>query len=87
APAIICISGKLEEGQACLLFEDTGSGIAPEDLDHVFEAFFTTRQESGGTGMGLYHSWQIIEKHAGSIDVVSKLGSGSCFNVKLPASI
>ena len=68
--------------------EDNGPGIAPEHLERVFEPFFTTKKEVG-TGLGLYVSKQIVERHGGSIQVRSHSGNGSrgaVFSVLLPCS-
>ncbi|MGH9839829.1 MAG: ATP-binding protein [Blastocatellia bacterium] len=71
-------------GQRQLQIEvrDTGSGIAPEDLDQVFEPFFTTRTE--GTGLGLAITRKTIYDHGGTITVSSGPGSGTCFVIRLP---
>jgi signal transduction histidine kinase len=63
--------------------EDTGEGIAPEDLDKIFEPFYTRKQE--GTGLGLSIAKQIVEEHHGEIRVLSELGKGTRFSVFLPA--
>ena len=63
---------------------DTGAGIAPEDLPHVFQPFFTTKPEGEGTGLGLSVSQGIVRNHEGTIEVVSELGKGSTFRVSLP---
>lgn len=62
---------------------DSGSGIPPEKLPHIFEPFFTTKGAMG-TGLGLFISYNIIQKHRGSIEVQSQVGQGSKFVVKLP---
>lgn len=65
--------------------EDTGSGILPEDLPHLFEAFFTTKEPGRGTGLGLAVSYGVIQNHGGSIEAHSDgFGKGSKFRVKLP---
>jgi signal transduction histidine kinase len=63
--------------------EDTGEGIAPEELDKIFEPFYTRKQE--GTGLGLSIAKQIVEEHGGEIRVASELGKGARFSVFLPA--
>jgi two-component system NtrC family sensor kinase len=64
---------------------DTGVGIPPENLDKVFEAFFTTKDSGKGTGLGLAIVKEIIEAHAGVISVESNVGQGTVFHVFLPA--
>ncbi len=66
-----------------VVFEDSGLGIAPEDQDHMFEAFQTTK--SDGLGLGLFISQSIIEDHGGTIEVSSQPDEGSTFTIKLPA--
>lgn len=72
--------------QACLAltFEDTGRGIAREDLSRVFDPFFTTKEAGKGTGLGLSVSYGIIEEHGGWFDVQSEVGSGTRFTIWLP---
>lgn len=65
-----------------LIVRDTGTGIAPEHLDKVFEPFFTTRKK--GTGLGLAITRQILLLHQGSISVSSEVGVGTTFTVRLP---
>ena len=62
---------------------DTGKGIAPEFLPHVFDPFFSTKGE-GGTGLGLSVSYGIINNHKGEIRVESKVGVGTTFTIELP---
>jgi CheY-like chemotaxis protein len=64
---------------------DTGQGIAPQQLGKVFDPFFTTRRESGGTGLGLAVSLAIVEALGGDISVRSVPGEGTAFTVELPA--
>ena len=68
-------------------FADTGSGIASEHLDRIFEPFYTTRAEDGGTGLGLAVSYRIIERHQGMLTVESAPGEGATFIIRLPFSV
>jgi signal transduction histidine kinase len=64
--------------------QDTGTGIAEEDLEKIFEPFYTTKEAGEGTGLGLSVSYSVIEKHGGRIEVESRLGEGTTFFVFLP---
>jgi len=73
---------------ATIQLYDTGIGIAPEALPHIFDRFYRADQvrsrQTGGFGLGLAIARQIIDAHGGSITVESEVGKGSCFEVKLP---
>jgi len=64
---------------------DTGTGIPPEVLDRIFEPFFSTKQTGQGTGLGLSTVMGIVKSHGGFVNVQSKPGHGSQFQVYLPA--
>lgn len=63
---------------------DTGTGIKKDDLEKIFEAFFSSKPEGEGTGMGLAVCRTLIEKHGGSIGVESEWGEGTTFIIDLP---
>ncbi|MGE0789996.1 MAG: response regulator [Sandaracinaceae bacterium] len=63
---------------------DTGIGISEDDRQRLFEPFFTTKPREHGTGLGLSICAEVIEKHSGTIEVVSELGNGAQFIVALP---
>ena len=65
---------------------DTGAGIDPSDLPHIFEPFFTTKGKAKGTGLGLALVYGIIKGHKGWINVESRPGEGSLFEIHLPAA-
>jgi heavy metal sensor kinase len=77
-----------DKSSACLSVEDRGSGIAAEDLAHVFEPFYRAanarRQGIGGSGLGLAIAERIASALGGRISVTSELGQGSCFTLHLP---
>ncbi len=79
------------ERRACLRVEDTGIGIDPEDLPHVFERFYRGRRVNRagipGTGLGLGIVKEIIDLHGGTIDVESRLGEGSTFTMCLQGTV
>ena len=63
---------------------DTGKGIPQEIMQRIFDPFFTTKDVGKGTGLGLSISYDIVTKHGGQIYVVSEVGVGTTFTVKLP---
>lgn len=64
---------------------DTGSGISPENLEQIFDPFYTTKAVGQGTGLGLSIVYGIVKKHGGYVEVKSKINVGSTFSVYLPA--
>jgi len=80
----LAISSHRENDHLRLRFADSGTGM-PEDVrQKIFEPFFSTKG-AHGTGLGLSVSYSIIERHEGSISVVSELGSGTVFTIELSA--
>ena len=84
----ILVSLERTEKAAYLMIRDTGIGIAPEHLPHLFERFYRadpTRRQTGGSssGLGLSIVEWIVHMHSGSVSVESQLGQGSCFTVCL----
>ncbi|MCF0143686.1 MAG: HAMP domain-containing histidine kinase, partial [Firmicutes bacterium] len=67
-----------------IVVTDTGSGISPENIDEIFNPFFTTKGDSGGTGLGLYIVYNEVSKMNGRINVTSEVGKGTQFVVTLP---
>lgn len=78
------ISAGEAGGSVQLQVSDNGRGIPPENLNRIFEPFFTTKAELG-TGLGLWVSRQIVEKHGGTI-VVESSPNGTCFTISLPSA-
>ncbi len=72
------------EPELQLVVADTGSGISPEVLAHVFEPYFTTKAEAGGTGLGLSVVQKILTAHGGSIHLQSSPGTGTRATLRLP---
>ncbi|MFQ5839868.1 MAG: ATP-binding protein [Candidatus Methylomirabilales bacterium] len=67
-----------------VIFRDTGCGIPPEDLDRIFDLFYTTK--AGGSGMGLAVCRRIVEDHGGRIEMTSRRGEGTAATVFLPTT-
>lgn len=83
---IITLTTRREETWAVVEIADNGSGIPPENLERIFEAFYTTKEVGKGTGLGLSICHDILQKHQGTISVASTVGEGTCFTIKLPIS-
>lgn len=67
--------------------KDTGQGMDNETLTKVFDPFFTTKEAGRGSGLGLYMAYRIVERHGGTMDVTSKLGSGTTIEIMLPGRV
>lgn len=78
------IGGDSDSKQLIIIFRDDGCGILEQNLDKVFDPFFTTRHGQGGTGLGLPISRRIIEEMGGSITVYSVPGKKTSFTITLP---
>ncbi len=77
--------GRLDAGeQVVLCVEDSGPGIAPEAVEHLFEPFFTTRAAEGGTGLGLAMVHGAVKDMEGAVDVQSTPGKGARFTLAFP---
>jgi two-component system NtrC family sensor kinase len=81
---IITISTGCDAQWVWFSVADTGPGIAAEQLEQIFQPFYTTKPKGQGTGLGLALSRSIVEKHKGLLEVQSTPGEGSCFTVKIP---
>ena len=88
AQGTVSASLHRSNGQAVLQIADTGEGIPTRDLSRVFERFYRVdnarSRATGGTGLGLAIVKHVVESHGGAVDVVSELGEGSVFTVRLP---
>ena len=75
---------EADEARARVFVKDTGPGIPPEKLEAIFQPFYSTKLNRGGTGLGLSISSEIVRRHGGKLEAVSKPGEGACFIVELP---
>lgn len=82
----ILVGTERQRDSLRVVVQDTGCGIAPTDLPHLFEPFFSKRPAGQGTGLGLFISNTLIRQMGGSIEVESEVGKGSKFIVELPLS-
>ncbi|GAB6281298.1 MAG: hypothetical protein STSR0008_00370 [Ignavibacterium sp.] len=76
----------LKKGRyVCFSVKDTGIGISEENLQKIFEPYFSTKKKDKGSGLGLYVSYGIIKAHNGNIEVYSEIGKGTEFIIFIPA--
>ncbi|MBN2562847.1 MAG: PAS domain-containing sensor histidine kinase [Phycisphaerae bacterium] len=80
----LILRSQVEDGCALCIVEDTGVGMTAEVLDRLFVPFFTTKEVSQGTGLGLPVVHGIVTSHGGTISVKSTPGKGAAFTVRLP---
>jgi len=80
---------RLDDETVVLRISDNGCGISPENLDRIFEQFFSTKKNrpgKSGVGLGLSLCREIIEEHRGTLNVESTVGEGTTFTITLPAA-
>lgn len=84
----VTIRGDCTKTEVCIFVDDTGHGIAPEHLPHLFKRFYRVESDrasiTGSTGLGLAIAYEIARKHGGDLEVQSKLRKGTTFTVRLP---
>lgn len=79
---VLTVRAWAETAEIVIQFQDTGSGIPPEQINNIFDPFFSTKPN--GTGLGLFVSYGIIQNHHGTIEVESTVNVGTTFTVRLP---
>ena len=79
----ITVRGRRDGDMLSLVVADNGPGIRPENRDRIFEAFFTTKPEGAGTGIGLSISRNLAQAQGGSLDLLDS-AEGACFELRLP---
>jgi nitrogen-specific signal transduction histidine kinase/CheY-like chemotaxis protein len=80
----IQVTATADEGAVAIRVSDTGTGIAPEIVDRIFEPLFTTKEAGKGTGLGLSVVAAVVTDHGGTITVTSPPGAGAAFELRLP---
>ncbi|MBI3893202.1 MAG: response regulator [Candidatus Wallbacteria bacterium] len=81
----LTLRGRRDGAHVVIEVSDTGPGIPPELLDHIFETFFTTKAPGKGTGLGLAICRTLSQGHGGTLDVSTEVGKGATFTLRFPA--
>jgi signal transduction histidine kinase len=85
---VVSVDRDRTQGEAIISVRDTGIGIAKEDIPRIFSRFWRSdasrERVSGGLGVGLALTKEIVDKHHGSINVESELGKGTTFTLRIP---
>lgn len=84
ARGCLTLSAGVENKNLLVRIQDTGPGIAPQDLAKIFAPFFTTKERGKGTGLGLYVVQTLVKKYGGSIEPISQPGNGTTFRIQFP---
>ena len=78
------MKGTGKKRLVCIEVIDTGCGIPPENLERVWDPFFTTKEDAGGSGLGLATVYGLVQQHGGRVRVKSAVGRGTTFTLELP---
>lgn len=82
----LSVATKSEDNLVKITVCDTGIGMSKEIKEKIFDAFFTTKEQVRGVGLGLSVCYGIIQDHGGTIEVESVAGKGSTFTIVLPVT-
>jgi two-component system sensor histidine kinase HydH len=78
----LMVRTKKINSNAQIQISDTGPGIGPDKIEHIFEPFFSSKH--GGSGLGLATARRIVDAHNGSLTVASEPGKGTAFTIEIP---
>jgi signal transduction histidine kinase len=78
------LSARQQEHLLQVKISDNGEGVSPNNRAQIFDSFFTTRRESGGTGMGLAIVRAMLDAHGGAIRLLESSGKGTAFELTIP---
>ncbi len=82
----IIINGSIDNGNIYLSYSDNGVGMKKKTVKQIYEPFFTTKRNQGGSGLGMNIVFNLVtQKLNGTIECVSSPGKGTSFNIKFPA--
>ena len=83
----ITLSTKIEDEDSVIIeVSDDGIGIEPENLNKIYDPFFTTKGVGSGTGLGLAVTYGIVQEHSGTIETISEIGEGTTFRIEFPVA-
>ena len=78
------VAASLQQDKICVVVQDDGPGMSPEDLGRVMDPFFTQKDRPDASGLGMFISYSIVQNHGGDMQVTSELGRGFCVVIRLP---
>src|ERR1022692_728239 len=87
AGGTLTLSARRDDEMILAEVRDQGCGIPPEAQEKIFELYYTTKSDKGGSGIGLAQTYQIMQWHYGSVDFDSIVGAGTTFRLRLPAAV
>ncbi|MGA8540473.1 MAG: HAMP domain-containing sensor histidine kinase, partial [Terriglobales bacterium] len=82
----LTLTARRDEEMILAEVRDHGCGIPPEAQEKIFELYYTTKSDQGGSGIGLAQTYQIMQWHYGSVEFDSIVGTGTTFRLRLPAA-
>lgn len=83
----LSVKVNCSESQIIITIEDTGIGIPEEEIDNVFNIFYSTKEAGEGTGLGMWMSYELVKKYKGEIFISSQVGSGTKVTIILPEAV
>ncbi len=86
AGGILTLTARRDDETILAEVRDQGCGIPPEAQEKIFELYYTTKSDKGGSGIGLAQTYQIMQWHYGSVEFDSIVGAGTTFRLRLPAA-
>jgi PAS domain S-box-containing protein len=87
AGGTLTLAARRDDEMILAEVRDQGCGIPPEAQEKIFELYYTTKSDKGGSGIGLAQTYQIMQWHYGSVDFDSIVGAGTTFRLRLPAAV
>src|SRR5271169_4058233 len=87
ADGTLTLTARRDDEMILAEVRDQGCGIPPEAQEKIFELYYTTKSDKGGSGIGLAQTYQIMQWHYGSVEFDSIVGTGTTFRLRLPAAV